>query len=732
MKALIKWKWICLAVVLLLVPVFWPGVKTALNVDNSLSIWFLDDDPQLQRYRELQEKFGNDETVFLLVRNTRELLEDDFLERLRLFSDSVANLQQTGSVISAGNVRIPKGRMLGMVNTVSLADAGLDVSERKELMNQNPALSRQLFTEDFRATRILIQPYQGAGYEEERKAYLAQLRTLADNYFKQESFHLAGVGVIYDALNRLSEQEFGVFLGIAYLLIFVLIFLIYRSWRLLVWILLTVSLATYFTLGIYGLFGLRLNLMTSLIPVIVTLLGVMDIIHITNQHFQGAPKNDTRLVLQKTWAPCLYTSLTTMAGFLTLFVSPMPILKHFGIFSALGILLSLLLSFLFATFFLANLNLPSRSYNLLKSILDSMSKFAAGRKYPVIGSFCLLLGIAFWGILKVEADSDTLGYLPEDHVVQEDHRMIEKTWGAYLPIEFLVSPPDSVAFWDPELITGIEEWTSRSASMVDGFEQSFGFHSLYQISSQGSAGDDWRATMNSRVKMLQSHRYLVRQYPDLYQRFMHDSSSTARVTFFTRMTTADGLTSSLQEIQQLAEESLSQGVSLEPAGYQPMYATIIQFVIDTQVRSLLLSFVIVLILLLVLLRDVKLALLALVVNLIPIILIFGIMGYFDIHLDTATASIAAIVFTVCIDDTIHFMYYYKEGKGVHATIQSVGVAITVTSLILFIGFGSMVFASLMTVVYFGLLISLAVLFAFFSHIFLFSLLNRQAREAVKK
>jgi predicted RND superfamily exporter protein len=107
------------------------------------------------------------------------------------------------------------------------------------------------------------------------------------------------------------------------------------------------------------------------------------------------------------------------------------------------------------------------------------------------------------------------------------------------------------------------------------------------------------------------------------------------------------------------------------------------------------------------------------------------MGWFNINLDTATASLAAIILCICIDDTIHFVHHFlknKEGKNqsievaIDSTLKWVGKAIIISSLLLFLGFGSMIFASLNTVFYFGLLISIAVLVAVISQLFLFPVL----------
>jgi len=153
-------------------------------------------------------------------------------------------------------------------------------------------------------------------------------------------------------------------------------------------------------------------------------------------------------------------------------------------------------------------------------------------------------------------------------------------------------------------------------------------------------------------------------------------------------------------------------------------------VTSSQVNSLLLSLLLVFLLVWLFIRDLKLALLTVIHNFFPIILMMGFMGWLHISPDTATASIAAIVLSFCIDDTIHFIYYYQQcrksgqtaAEAQRQTMRHVGPAIVITSLVLFFGYGLMTFGSLLTVALFGILTAIAIAGALYSHLFIFPLL----------
>ncbi|ADR21622.1 hypothetical protein MATR_07470 [Marivirga tractuosa] len=728
MQWLIKYHWLTLLIALAFMPFLWSGIEKAVQVDNRLSIWFLEDDQQLQEYYEFQDKFGNDELLFILLKNKSGALENEFLKNLEQLTDTVQGLERVEKVFSPTNLKIPDGNTFGISRFSRLQDAKYTLNKRKEILDRNNALGSILFNQDHTAAVILIQPKKYEDYEAERADYLAEIKTLSLQYFDQDDLHFAGIGVIYDALNQLSEKEFALFLGIAYAIIFLLTIIIYRQLSVLLYVLLVIILANCFTLALYGLADLQLNLMSSLIPIIISLLGVMDIVHIVNQHqkYMGSDKSGF-FALKSAFKPCLFTTLTTMVGFLTLFVSPMPILKDFGLYAAIGIFFSLVFSFLLAPIFLPFIKVHKKYFPFEKLIPRSQF-FSAKKQNSIIIIASILIAISVIGIQQIETNSDTLGYFPQDHEVTQDSKTIEDNYGAYLPIEYLIKTTNNN---DSKLLQNTFAWTNEVHQSISGIEKSLGFHTLYETAFRTEYQEKWPKAIKSEGLVKRARLQVKKHYTDLHQSFNHEESRTYRLTFFTKMLSANEMTAKLNQINDIANQHFDNSTKVQVAGYQPMYASIITFVIKTQVYSLLLAFVLVFLLLWWIVKNICLAILATLINLLPVLVIFGVMGWFDINLDTATASLASIILCICIDDTIHFIHHFIKNKeqknqsteiAIDHTLQWVGKAIIISSFLLFLGFGSMIFASLNTVFYFGLLISIAVLVAVISQLFLFPVL----------
>jgi predicted RND superfamily exporter protein len=177
--------------------------------------------------------------------------------------------------------------------------------------------------------------------------------------------------------------------------------------------------------------------------------------------------------------------------------------------------------------------------------------------------------------------------------------------------------------------------------------------------------------------------------------------------------------------------------TVRTAGYQPMYAEITRYVTDSQTYSLLWSLGVVFVIVWAFVGSLRLALLTVVPNLFPVLVLVGWMGWAGIALDTATASIASIVLSFCCDDTMHFIHHYRLGRRAgqppavarRATIAHVGPAIVLTSLMLLGGYSFMLLGELRTVQLFGALTAVAIVAALFGELVIFPLvLARFDRE----
>jgi hypothetical protein len=190
-----------------------------------------------------------------------------------------------------------------------------------------------------------------------------------------------------------------------------------------------------------------------------------------------------------------------------------------------------------------------------------------------------------------------------------------------------------------------------------------------------------------------------------------------RVTVFVPMMTARGITNVTADIEREGARQFGSDSVVKASGYLPLYTTIIEYVVQSTVWGLGLAFVLVFILMGFLVRSPLGMLAALPTNVLPLLLVFGVMGWFGIPLDLATATVGAIVLGIVVDDTIHFLHRYEQerrtgrtsAESVRRSIVSTGRSIALTSLVLGGGFAVLMAAGARGLVYFGLVATLAII-----------------------
>ena len=732
MKLFYRLRYSLLALSLIGAYFLFPHLQKAVQVDNSLTGWFIEGDPALESYHRFLDNFGNDEIVLVLYEPKGNLFSKGNLTALKSFAEACENHPDVAQVFSAHNASIPNLKN-GFIQSNALLKADAKEEDIRAKLKDYPFLKEQFFNSDLQAAKFIIYLKNSPDFGFKRKAILNDLYAYADEYLNDNESYFGGVGVIFEALNELSEKEFSRFLLVGYLLMFAVLLLIYRNIRYVILALATILFASYFTLGIYGAMGHQLNLLSTLIPAIIILLCVMDVMHILNEYQSistgKASLEDKLKALKSVWWPCLFTSLTTMAGFISLSLSPVKILVSFGVYTALGIALGLLFSFLFALLLLAPAK-KVRIRNLISSRqLLGLLRISEKNPQKLLLSFLGISLIAFLGLLQIKVDTDSLGYLPDDHWVQEDNANIERLMGPYMPLEYLISAKEGHKTNSPALLKAMQSF-EEELSGKDYIGSINGLHDIYRAAFVQRYREDWRRGFDKTGIIRKVTEYSEVLNPELLRNFTDSDFQLARINIAGEIVSAGELAAIMDTIQDIADRNFQDLAVVEASGYQSLYAGIVNYVTESQVKSFSVAVVLIFILLYLFLRDFKLALLSLLPNFFPIITMLGCMGFLNINLDTATASIASIVLSFSIDDTMHFAYQYrrlrnKGGSALHArraTISHVGKAIILSSAVLFAGYFLMLLGELKTVLYFGILTSISILAALVGQLFLFPIL----------
>ncbi len=667
-----------------------------MGVDNAIDVWFLQDDPALVDYREFQYRYGQDEVIVIAIRDQADLRVPAAREKLRELRDLLAGID-------------------GIAAVDSLLDQPSDVSG---ISGMQQAADRWL-SADGQVALLVARVDTALDIDVARETLLDSVRTRLDS--AGAAYHLAGFGVIFSALNQASTDDSALVTVAAYGLILLLLVLLYRrAWPLLV-IIATASLGAFAVMGAYAASGQDLNMVTMIIPTLILVASVSTSVHlllgIAREPADLPARERVLRGIGTMFWPCLINVATTAAGFLSLTGSPMPVISSLGLFAAFGLVFSFALALCLTLACSSGLGRLATSAPLL-----GIRRFARGLtriaiRFPRgvgLTALCLAL-VAIVGLRDLQVDTYSIEFLFEDHVVRQDSAAIERDLGAYMTLDFTVESRapvlratllEQVAQWQDRAVDAtVAEWSHSPASVYQGLQAT-------------------RPESVSSASLLQANLPADLVYGD----------RAMRVSFGVPMMSAREIAATIDDIAALAE--LPVDARAEAAGYLPLYARMMAYIVDTQVRSFALAFVLVMTVLALLFRSIsQLALIALS-NLLPILLLLGAMGWLGIRLDAATVTIAAIVFGLVVDDSVHFLYRLREERrradlpgALLSTAGSAGHAMTITTLVMVAGFAVLALAAIKSIVWFGLLVALAMIAALLTDLLLLpALLSLRGRH----
>ncbi|MFZ5482459.1 MAG: efflux RND transporter permease subunit [Myxococcota bacterium] len=713
----LRFRWAAIALVATITVACGVGALRV-GVDNSVEVWFVDDDPTLAAYHRFQETFGNDEVVAVAVHREAGVLDREGLALVAAVTDAATKVEGVARVTSLTTV--------DDVRSYTDAD-GVDVLDVGNLVRNgevdaarvlaDPLLVGRLVSEDGKTALVVVQMKRMEGFDQARHKVLVDLEQAVKPLVGE--YRTAGIGVVYDALNQLSTVDSAIFVVLSYTLIVgVLWILLGRVGAMLV-AMASVGVAAVWLMGAYGFAGRDINMVTMILPTLVLIIGVSDCVHVMNhvaELAEGWTKSRRELVVEAAgfvFAPCLFNTVTTVVGFASLATAPMAVLRDMGVFAAIGLSGAFLVAMVLCPIALMHPAVQPLLTNRgkLQRVVDACADLALSRPLAVLAVTAAIALASALGISRIRADTYSIDYLRPSHDVRQDSDWIEANLGYYTPLELVVRPAAGRAD-DPALLAAVDAWERRmeqhprvgwATSVADVAKR---------LNRELSA--DRKEVVPSDPAAVEQSFLLYTASPevDLSQQVEGDWAAL-RVTVGIPMVSAGEMGRLTDELVAMAQ--LPEGAKVEVTGYIPLYVRMMRYIVQSQLSSFGLAFVVIFGIIAALFRSVRLAALAVPANLVPILVTLGVMGYAGIRLDVATVTIGAIVLGLVVDDTVQFLYRFqhelkKRGDAVEAasvTVRGLGRSLVVTALVLALGFSVLAFAEIRSVSYFGLLVALA-------------------------
>lgn len=722
-------RWWLLAVVGL-ITLLAASVTGRLELNDRFEIWFVEGDPDLLRYEQFLSHFGSDEFLVLGL-EFDGLFTPDGLARVRRIANAVSEVDHVRDVVSLTNVIFvhSRERAFRVAPLVGAEELDREVARyARRMALESPVLRGRLVSRDGKATGILVEIEKLPERTEYKPALVAEVRGIAEHELAgtDAEVHIAGGPALDVALFERTREDLRRLLPIAVIVILAVIWFVF--WRPAALLLPTVVVAVtlIWIFGFMGLAGIELNFVSVILAPLSVALGVVTASHLWSQYEEECVRGYRGLVavrraLARVFEACAFSSATTAGALFALATSHLQPVRTFGLLAGAASLVSLLVAFALAPVLLARVRPPrfeerARGVGGALERLGSPSRRRAGLT-ALLGA--LFVAASFPGIEQLEMGTNPIEFFRKGDPIRRDTMWTDRNLAGSVPGEFsLRGPPhafekprnlERLAAFESDL-EALPEVTS-ALSIIDYLEQ------MTRALGGGQEGD--RRVPGSRGRVAQA-LLLIEGSPFLQQRLQADRSRT-RVTAYVRYSRAQELSQSLGKVEGLIDRHFEDtSIAGELTGYLKLMANMESYLLQTQIRSFATAFAIVSIAMFVVLRSVRLGLVALIPNLPPLVVVLGVMGYSGIPVNITTAMVVPIALGFVVDDTVHMLTRYRTldaasaavSLGAVATaVREAGRPILASSAALAAGFWILLFASFQPAAHFGLLSGVVVLLA---------------------
>ena len=767
------------------------------NLDASSDALLLEGDPDLKYLREVNETYGSKDFLVLTYTPVLSFTEKETILNLQLLKSKIQKLTWVDSVITVIDVPLLKSTdeslMERLKNYKTLAYPEIDRKRGFEEIINSPIYRNYVISEDGKTSGVVVylkkderlaeyikikdkyfnQSIETGLSKEEKLNYkkflneyedyknlynlrnhqnITEIRDIINKYGENAKIHLGGIPMIADDMMSYIKSDIIVFgIGVFVFIIFTL-WLIFRNIKWVIMPLLGCATSVIIMVGLLGLIGWKVTVISSNFIALMLILNMAMNIHVTVRFLQlkkEFPQLTTdEAVLEaskKMMLPILYTVLTTICAFLSLVFSGIKPIIDFGWMMTLGLIVSLLVTFLLLPSLLSifssnnEINVKDTEKSFITSALGSFTK---KNKILIFGSTIIIVLFSIVGISKLEVENSFINYFDKETEIYKGMKKIDDDLGGTTPLSVILKFPikqnksdgeDEFSEWDEEIES--DENKSKYWFTRDKMDKIIKVHdyldSLPEIGKVLSFGSILRVAEDLNNKKLQSLEIAVlySKIPEeikkeIVRPYISVDKDEARISVRIKDSLED---LRRDDLIKKINNDLNVELGLKKNEYKLtgvliLFNNLLQSLFKSQILTLGIVMLGIFLMFLILFRNLILSFIGVVPNFIAAFFILGIIGILGIPLDMMTITIAAITIGIAVDNSIHYIYRFKEefkkinnyNKTLDKCHSTVGVAILNTSITIVFGFSILVLSNFLPTIYFGVFTGIAMLLAMIS------------------
>lgn len=758
------------------------------QIDASSDTLILEQDKDLKKFRDVIDDYSSSDFLIVTFTDNEKILSKPNLTIIGTFINKLNEfswVEEVQSIFDVPLFTVNNQTLIDLLNEVpTLEDEDIDISLAEAEIQKSEIFKDLIISSDLTSTAILVNFKRDLKYEAlqkerfnlsyaknlsseeiENKKYindlynqqkqifdalrhqnLIEIRELISSFDDSGlKLHLGGISMIADDTISFVKNDI-IFFGLgALIFILILLYLVFRSP---LWMLFCVAncfAALTIMTGLVSLLGWKVTVISSNFIMLMLILTLSMTVHIAVRYKQALVEKlnlnkieSIIFTIKKMYKPCLYSALTTVFAFLTLYLSGIKPVMDFGLMMCVGLIVAYCTSFIFLPIMMMVLSLDPN--NLSKEINSNKIFVSISSNYKqltiIIFSSLFILGIIGSTFLKVE--NSFVDYFKKDTEIYKGMKLIDEKLGGTTPldiiIEFDTNTTEAENFDDEDLLDfGIaydptDYWfTKEKIDLIKNIHdhlETYNFAgkvlslaSVIRVAESLNSGNEFDS-----LELAVLYKKLPTKLKDqILKPYVQIEKNQARITMRLIDTHPDLKRSDfVNDLNDYFTENINtDNINAYSTGVLILYNNMLESLFDSQIKSLGIVLIGIFVMLVFLFKSLSIAIIAIIPNIIACFVILGTMGYLGIPLDLMTITIAAITIGIAIDNSIHYVYRYQEfrsnnNSSIEAMVNSsktVGMAIRNTSLTIIFGFSILIFSNFYPTIYFGIFTALAMFIA---------------------
>lgn len=753
---------IAVLVVIALITAFMVYQSRGIKLDYNYASLLPKTNKYFVEFAEFKKAFGGDANISIIGLEDEDFFELDKFNDWIALQDSIKSIHGVKSVLSLANaIDIVKDKEIKKFDFKNIfADK---IKSQKELdslagvFKARPFYNGLIYNDSTHVLLMAVTMDPELINSKAREKSMKKLEDIALAYGEKYDLHMhfSGLPFTRNKMSLLIRSELFLFTFLAMLITSIILYMFFRSFKVVMFSMLVVGIAVLWVVGTMGIFDYKITILTGMIPPLIIVIGIPNSVYLLNKYhneyrIHGDKLKSLYTVISKVGNATFLTNLTTALGFATFIVTRNKILVEFGVVASLNIMGVFLLSITLIPIFFSYLAPPKDrhtkhlDYKLIHIFIEKLVFVVDHRRKLIYGIVGTIVVLGIYGTTLIKTQAYIVDDIPHDNPIYVDLKFLEANIGGVMPLEIVIDTKKKKGVYQyknlkkiNKLIEELKKYPdlSKATSITDALK--FARQAYYN-------GQKKSYKLPSKSELAFIFPYFPKKEENsnfnALDAFIDSTGQTARISYRVN----DIGTIRIKEVTDSIHADIDSIFSVKKyntvvTGSSIIFTQGTNFLVKNLFQSLALAIVLIAFFMATMFTSLRMIVISLIPNFIPLLFTAAIMGYFGIPIKPSTVLVFSIAFGIAVDNAIHFLAKYRQDlqltKGdIHEAaimaLRETGVSIIYTASILFFGFGIFTVSQFGGTQALGLLVSITLLVAMLSNLLLLPSLLLSLRHTV--